>query len=181
MEATAAAHHNGPIEPAARTPPVPTAAAPRARITPFVSGSSPPTGTGTGTATPAVAQTPTTGTSTDEAQKALAEAPNTSATGPETPAAAPESPATTTPTSGEMMLPGESHEWLDNDGEGLFTEPKIPLAHTLVITPPVIWASLFALDSNRRPVITSPQYHTPSLSRPQLRGSCAWCLSPGVR
>ena len=108
MEATAAAHHSGPIEPAARTPPVPAAAAPRARITSFFSGSSPPTGTGTGTATPAVAQTPTTGTSTGEAQKALAEAPNTSATGPETPAAAPESPATTTPTSGETMLPGET-------------------------------------------------------------------------
>ena len=75
MEATAAAHHSGPIEPAARTPPVPAAAAPRARITSFFSGSSPPTGTGTGTAIPAVAQTPTAGTSTGEAQKALAEAP----------------------------------------------------------------------------------------------------------
>ena len=122
MEATAAARHSGPIEPAARTPPVPVAAAPRARITSFFSGSSPPTGTGTGIPTPAVAHTPTTGTSTGETQKALAEAPITSATGPETPAAAPESPATT-PTSGETMLPGESHEWLDNDGEGLFTEP----------------------------------------------------------
>ena len=168
MEAAAAAHHSGPIEPAARTPPVPAAAAPRARITSFFSGSSPPTGTGTGAASPAVAQTPATSTSTGEAQKALAEAPNTSATGPETPAAAPESPATTTPTSGETMLPGESHEWLDNDGEGLFTEPpkkkgkkrtygklelkppdfeipeshslviKIPLPHPFVITPPVM-------------------------------------------
>ena len=118
--------------------------------------------------------------------------------------------STTTPTSGETMLPGESHEWLDNDGEGLFTEPpkkgkkqtygklelkppdiefteshslviKIPLPHPLVITPPVIWPSLFALESNRRPVITPLQYHTPSLSPPQLWGSCAWCLSPGVR
>ena len=35
--------------------------------------------------------------------------------GVQTPAAAPESPATTTPTSGETMLPGESHEWLDNE------------------------------------------------------------------
>ena len=156
MEATAAAHHSGPIEPAARTPPVPAAAAPRARITSFFSGSSPPTGTGTGTATPAVAQTPTTGTSTGEAQKALAEAPNDSATGPETPTAAPESPATTTPTSGETMPPGESHEWLDNDGEDRFTESKIPLPHPLVNTHPVIWPSMFALDSNRRPVITHP-------------------------
>ena len=121
--ATAAAHHSGPIEPAARTPPVPAAAASRVRITSFFSGSSPPIGTGTGTATPAVAHTPTTGTSTGETQKALAEAPDTSATGPETPAAAPESLATTTPTGGETMLPGESHEWLDNDGESLFTEP----------------------------------------------------------
>ena len=56
-------------------------------------------------------------------KKARAEVPNTSATGAETPAAAPESPAITTPTSRETMLPGESHEWLDNDGEGLFTEP----------------------------------------------------------
>ena len=55
------------------------------------SGSSPPTGSGTGTATPAVAHTPTTGTSTGEAQKSLAELSNTSATGPETPAAAPAS------------------------------------------------------------------------------------------
>ena len=124
MEATAAAHHSGPIEPAARIPPVSAAAAPRARISSFFSGSSPPTGIGTGTTTPGVAQTTTTGTSTGEAQKALAEAPNTSATGPETPAAAPESPATTTPTSGETMLPGESHEWLDDDGGGLFTEPS---------------------------------------------------------
>ena len=97
MEATAAAHHSGPIEPAARTPPLPFAAAPRARITSFFSGSSLPTVTGTGTVTPAVAQPPTTGTITGEAQKTLAEAPNTSATGPETPAAAPESPATTKP------------------------------------------------------------------------------------
>ena len=117
--------HSGPIEPAARTPPVPAAAAPRARITSFFSGSFPPTGTGTGAATPAVDHTPTTATSTGEAQKALlAEAPNTSATGPETPAAAPESPATTIPTSGETMLPGESHEWLGNDGEGLFTDQR---------------------------------------------------------
>ena len=166
MEAIAAAHHSGPIEPAARTPPVPAAAAPRARITSFFSGSSPPTGTGIGTATPAVAQTPTTGTSTSEAQKALVEAPNISATGPETLAAAPESPATTTPTSGETMLPGESHEWLDNDGEGLFSDSKMPLPHPLVITPPVIWPSLFALDSNRRPVITRSRYHNPSCGAP---------------
>ena len=33
---------------------------------------------------------------------------------------------------------------------------KIPLPHPLFITPPVIWPSLFALDSNRRPVITPP-------------------------
>ena len=109
--ATAAAHHSGPIEPAARTPPVPAAAASRARITSFFSGSSLPTGTGTGTATPAVAQTPRTGTSTGEEQKDVAEAPNTSARWPETPAAAPESPANTTPASGETMLPGKSHEW----------------------------------------------------------------------
>ena len=38
------------------------------------------------------------------------------------PAAAPESPATTTPTSGEMMLPGESDEWEDNERVA-FTEP----------------------------------------------------------
>ena len=63
MEAAAAAHHSGPIEPAARTPPVPAAAAPRARITSLFFRVPPPTGTGTGTATPAVAQTPTTGTS----------------------------------------------------------------------------------------------------------------------
>ena len=69
MEAIAAAHHSGPIEPAARTPPVPAAAAPRARITSFFSGSSPPTGTGTGTATPAVAQTLTTSTTTGESRK----------------------------------------------------------------------------------------------------------------
>ena len=55
--------------------------------------------TGTGTSTPAVAQAP------------------------KIPAASPESPATTTPTSGETMLPGESHEWQDNDGEALVTEP----------------------------------------------------------
>ena len=91
MEATAAGHHSWSIEPAARTPPVSAAAAPRARITSFFSGSSPPTGSGTGTATPAVAHTPTTGTSTGEAQKSLAELSNTSATGPETPAAAPAS------------------------------------------------------------------------------------------
>ena len=107
MEATAAARHSGPIEPAARTPPVPVAAAPRARITSFFSGSSPPTGTGTGIPTPAVAHTPTRGTSTGEAQKALAEAP----TGPETPAAAPESPATTTPTSGDTMPARATSGW----------------------------------------------------------------------
>ena len=56
-----------------------------------------------------------------------------------------------------------------------------PLPHHLVIIPPVIWPSLFALDRDRRPVITRPKYDTLSLSRPQLRGSCAWCLSPGVR
>ena len=158
MEATAAAHQSGPIEPTAWTPPVSAVAAPRARITSFFSGSSPPTGTGTGTATPAVAQTPTTGTSTGEAQKPLAEALNTSATRPETPAAAPESPATTNPIRGETMLPGESHEWLDNDGKDLFTESKIPLPHPLVNTHPAIWPSLFALDSNRRPCLlyTSP-------------------------
>ena len=170
MEATAAAHHSGPIEPAARIPPVSAAAAPRARISSFFSGSSPPTGIGTGTTTPGVAQTTTTGTSTGEAQKALAEAPNTSATGPETPAAAPESPATTTPTSGEMMLPGESHEWLDNDGEGLFTESKIPLPHPSLSHP---------LSSGR---VCSHSIATDvPLSHPQLRSSCAWCLSPGVR
>ena len=62
-------------------------------------------------------------TSTGEAQKFMAYTPKTSATGPDTPAAAPESPATTTPTSGETMPPGESHEWQDNDWEALFTEP----------------------------------------------------------
>ena len=36
MEATAALHDSGPIEPAAPTPPVPAAAAPRARTTSFV-------------------------------------------------------------------------------------------------------------------------------------------------
>ena len=150
MEAIAAAHHSGPIEPAARTPPVPAAAAPRARITSFFSGSSPPTGTGNGTATPAVAQTPTTSTITGEAQKALAEAPNTSATGPETPAAAPESPATTTPISGETMLPGESHEWLDNDGEGLFTEP--PKKKSKKRT--------YGKLELKPPATTPPRYHT---------------------
>ena len=77
IEATAAAQYNRPIEPAARTPPVPASAAPRARITSLVSGSSPPTGTGTGTATPTVSQFPTTGVlcSTGEARNAQAEAP----------------------------------------------------------------------------------------------------------
>ena len=69
MEATAAAHHRGPSEPAARTPPTPAAAAPRARITAFFPESSPSTGTGNVTATLAVAQTPTTGTSTGEGKK----------------------------------------------------------------------------------------------------------------
>ena len=68
-------------------------------------------------------QSPTTDNSTGEAPEALAAAPNASATGRETPAAAPESPATTTPTSGETMLAGESHEFHHNDGEALFTGP----------------------------------------------------------
>ena len=122
MEATAAPHHSSaPIDPEAPTSPMHAAAAPRARITLFFSGFTPLTGTGT--ATPAVPQAPTTGTSTGEAPEALAAASNASATGPDTPAAAPESPATTTPTSGETMPPGESHEWQDNDWEALFTEP----------------------------------------------------------
>ena len=68
MHATAAPHRSGPIELAVPTPPVPADAAPRASIT-FFSGLT--TLTGTGTSTPAVAQTPN------------------------IPAAAPESPATT--------------------------------------------------------------------------------------
>ena len=52
----------------------------------------------------------------------------------------------------------------------------------LVITPPVVWPSLFALDSNRRPVSTPPQNHNPSLSHIQGAGLLfTWCLSPGVR
>ena len=43
---------------------------------------------------------------------------------------------------------------------------NIPLPHPLVITPLVIWPSLLALDSNRRPVSTPPQCHTPSLTTP---------------
>ena len=64
MEPTAP-HYSGPIEPAARTPAAPTAAAPRARITSFCAGSTPPTVTGTGAATSALAQTSTTGTSNE--------------------------------------------------------------------------------------------------------------------
>ena len=81
MEAAAAPHHSGPIEPAAPIPPRPATAVPRARITSlFFSGFTPLTGTYTSTL--AVDQAPT------------------------IPAAAPESPATTTSTSGEMMRPG---------------------------------------------------------------------------
>ena len=96
MEATAAPLHSGPIEPAAPTPLVPASAAPRARITFFVVFT--PL-TDTGTSTLAVAQAPM------------------------IPAAAPGSPVTSTPTSGETMLPGKNHEWQDNDGEALFKEP----------------------------------------------------------
>ena len=78
-EANAAPHHSETVEAAARTQPVPDAAGPRARITSNLSGSTPPTGTSTGTATQAVAQTPTMGTSTGEAQNSLAAAPNSSA------------------------------------------------------------------------------------------------------
>ena len=94
MEATAAPNHSGPIAPAARTPPVPAAAAPRARITSLLSGSILPTGTGTGTATPAVAQTPTTGISTREEKMLWQQHPTLQPQGLETPAAAPELPAT---------------------------------------------------------------------------------------
>ena len=70
-------------------------------------------------------QAPTTGIYTGEAPEAPGAAPDASATGPETQEAAPQSPAATTPTSGEAMLPSESHEWQDNDGEARFTElPK---------------------------------------------------------
>ena len=64
-----------------------------------------------------------TGTGTDEAPAALAATLNAPAKGPEPPSAAAESPAITIATSGETMLPGEIHEWQDNDGEALFSEP----------------------------------------------------------
>ena len=64
MEATAAPNHSVPIEPAVPTPPVPAAAAPRARITSFWSGFTPLTATGA--ATLAVPQAPTTVNCTGE-------------------------------------------------------------------------------------------------------------------
>ena len=67
METTAAPHHSGPIEPAAGTPSVPPAAAPRAGIASMFSGSTPLTGTGT--ATPAILHTPTKGTSNGKRKK----------------------------------------------------------------------------------------------------------------
>ena len=126
MEATAAPHHSGSNEPAVPTSPVPAAPAPRATITSFFSVISPLTATGaSGTTLPTsvVPPAPTTGTGTGEAPEALAAAPNAPAKGPQAPSAAPELPLTTTSTSGETILPGESHERQDNDGGALFTEP----------------------------------------------------------
>ena len=56
------------------------------------------------------------------------------------------------------MLPGESHEWLDNDGEGLFTEPsknkgKKRTYGKLELKPPDFEIPEFG-GGNRRPVIT---------------------------
>ena len=73
--------------------------------------------------TPVARHTPTTGIS--EAPEGLTATPNSPAPGkgPEAPSAAPELTPTRTSTCGETMLPGESHEWQDDDGEALFMEP----------------------------------------------------------
>ena len=114
MEATSAPPHSGPNESAASTPPEAAAAAPRATIMSFFSGTSALTGTGSTTSpTAAVSQAPTTGTDTGEAPAALAATPNAPTKGPDT----------TVVTSSETMLLGESHEWQDDDGEALFSEP----------------------------------------------------------
>ena len=98
------------------------AAAPRARITSSFNGFTPLTGTCASKT--AILQAPTACAIVSEASDTLVASPNASAEGgPETPAAAPESSATTTPTSGETMLPGERHECQDNDGEAVFMEP----------------------------------------------------------
>ena len=55
------------------------------------------------------------------------------------------------------MFPGESHEWLDNDGEGLFTEPPKKKGRRtygkLELKPPDFETPEFG-GGNRRPVIT---------------------------
>ena len=128
MKATAAPPYSGLNASATSTPPVAAAAAPRATIMTFFSGTRALTGTGTNvitSPTPAVSQAPATGTGTGtgEAPAALAATPNAPAKGPEASSAAAESPATTIATSGETMLPGERHECQDNVGEDLFSEP----------------------------------------------------------
>ena len=48
------------------------------------------------------------------------------------------------------MFPGESHEWLDNDGEGLFTEP--PKKKSKKRT--------YGKLELKPPATTPPRYHT---------------------
>ena len=75
------------------------------------SGASPRCGTGTNGTTPStsVVSQATTVNGTGEAQGS-AETPNARGNGPEAPSAAPEFPPTTTSTSRETVLPGESYE-----------------------------------------------------------------------
>ena len=98
-EATAAPHHSGAIKPVAPTPPYLLLQLERgSRLLFPVSPRFPFTDTGTSTVAAAQALT--------------------------IPAAAPESPTSTTPKSGEMMPPGESHGWRDDDRDALVAEPR---------------------------------------------------------
>ena len=171
MEATAASHQSGPIEPEARSPPVLAFAAPRAGVTSILSGSTRPTGTGTSTAMPAVAQTPTTGTSTGEAPNPLEAAPNTPATG---------SSRIISSHSPRVVCRGLLA--LNSNQKGIACPPPryryhpspLSLSHPLVIviTPPRCRCRYryhtpsLSLSHPLVTVITPPpyRYHTPSLS-----------------
>ena len=108
-------------------------------------------------------------TRTGEAQKRSGSSAQHLSHKPETTAAAPELSATHTPFSllGSVYTPEQS---------------KIPLAHPLVITPPGIWPSLFALVMITTDVpITPHSYHTPSCGVPAhgaYHRGCARYLTP---
>ena len=170
MEATAAPHHSGPIEPGAWTPR-------RYLLLPCASnvdhvdffGSTPSTGTGTGTATPAVAQTPTTGTSTPVKLKKL---------GQQRPTLQPQGlrPRQQLQICLPLKHPAVCRGLFTLHSYQRYSELTPLLSHPL--SPDRACSHSLATDVPLSPplAITPHRYHTP-----QLRGSRAWCVSPGVR